>query len=623
MDNHDLLHSRQRLLRTHFRLISLQGVLGLTLFLTAALGGLPTNPVWSALLGIAVLAGVAGEQAVLKRKSQLWQQELQRQEALAQDLLASQTRERAQHREAARALATINSSSQNLVLVDEQMHIRLINRQMLSTLNIRGEQTPHLQQAINLAKQGGHCDCLSGPLDPPLSVRLAALTAPMRWDVEFGELSLRISATRIEDGQGQFVGYAMEWRDQTQELATQRDIAALVHRAAAGQLDGELTLDDKHGFHHAVSCGINQMLVTCRNGLGEVAGALALLADGRLEASESAPLQGVFGDMQRHTRDTVQRLIGIVSDIHEATELIQSAALEISRGMADLAQRTDTQAREIEGTAASMEQLTTTVRQNGDNASQANQLSGRANQIACRGGAMMDQVVNSMGSIRDTSRRIGDILGVIDSIAFQTNILAVNASVEAARAGEQGRGFAVVANEVGKLSQRSALAAREIRTLMTETEERVQAGAAQVASARQTMHDIVDAVGHVATIMHQITDASAQQTLGINFINEAIAHMDSVTQQNASLVEEAAVATEALDQQARLLVAAVSMFRIDGHAFRGLPTLPAPDMPQGSAQDTEVLRARRRAGTQMLQEDQAARLAAANSQFTRFQNAAT
>ena len=454
-------------------------------------------------------------------------------------------------------------------------------------------------------------------------MRLAALTEPARWDVEFGDLSLRISATRITDADDQFIGYAMEWRDRTQELATQHEIAELVHRAAAGELDGQLSLADKSGFHQAVSQGINQMLVNCRNGLDEVAGALALLADGRLEASTTPPLQGVFGDMQRHTRDTVQRLIGIVSGIHEATELIQSAALEISRGMADLAPRPDTQAREIEGTAASMEQLTTTVRQNGDNASQANQLSGRANEIACRGGAMMEQVVNSMGSIRDTSRRIGDILGVIDSIAFQTNILAVNASVEAARAGEQGRGFAVVANEVGKLSQRSAMAAREIRTLMTETEERVQAGALQVAAARQTMHDIVDAVGHVATIMHEITDASAQQTLGINFINEAIAHMDSVTQQNASRVEEAAVATEALDQQAHLLVAAVAMFRIDGQAFGGLPDRPPGIMPAGSEAAMAELRARRTAGTQERRRDQAARLAATNSQFTRFQNAAT
>ncbi len=565
----------QRLLRTHGRLLGLQALLGVTLFLAAAVGGLPRNPLWMALLGAAVLAGVAGERHVLARKTALWEAERSRLEGLQRELRssrdeteASRSREQAQYREAARALATIRSSSQNLVLIGEDLHIRLLNGSMQKTLQARLQATPGVHSAIDEALAGGHCDCLSGPMHPPLSQRLTSLTGPARWEATYGDLKLQISATRVEDAQGQFLGYAMEWRDRTDELATQAEIAALVHRAAAGMLDDELPLDDKRGFNRDVSAGINQLLSNCRSGMQEVAGALALLAEGRLEAAEGPTLDGVFGDMQRHTRDTVHRLIDIVRHIHEATDLIQSAVREISSGMLHLAQRTDQQAREIEETAASMEQLTVTVRQNGDNAQQANALAVNATQIADRGGSVMEQVVSSMGSIRETSRRIADILGVLDSIAFQTNILAVNASVEAARAGEQGRGFAVVAAEVGKLSQRSAQAAREIRTLMTETEDRVQTGANQVTAARSAMLDIVGAVGHVATIMNDITDASAQQTLGINFINEAIAHMDSVTQQNASLVEEAAVATEALDQQARSLAAAVALFRIDGSAVQ-------------------------------------------------------
>jgi methyl-accepting chemotaxis protein len=262
----------------------------------------------------------------------------------------------------------------------------------------------------------------------------------------------------------------------------------------------------------------------------------------------------------RHMNDS---LVGIVSQVRSGTDTIATASAEISAGNMDLSSRTEQQAGSLGTTASTVEELTGTVRQNADNARQASQLSIAASEIATQGGAVVDQVVQTMGAINDSSKKIVDIISVIDGIAFQTNILALNAAVEAARAGEQGRGFAVVAGEVRTLAQRSAAAAKEIKALIVDSVSKVEDGTKLVDRAGMTMSDVVDSIRKVSDIVAEIASASGEQSTGIEQVNKAIADMDSSTQHNAALVEESAAAATALRDQADRLAEVVALFHLD------------------------------------------------------------
>ncbi len=268
-------------------------------------------------------------------------------------------------------------------------------------------------------------------------------------------------------------------------------------------------------------------------------------------------------------------LLATVSTVRSGTELIASASSQVAAGSMDLSSRTEEQASALEETASSMEELTSTVRQNADNARQANVLAGVASSVAERGGAMVKQVVGTMDAINEASKRIGDIIGVIDGIAFQTNILALNAAVEAARAGEQGRGFAVVASEVRSLAQRSAAAAKDIKLLIDDSTGKVGEGSRLVGEAGSTMGEIVDSIRRVADIMGEISAASGEQSAGIEQINGAVVQMDQVTQQNAALVEETSAAADAMRMQAAKLAEAVAVFRT-GEAVAPAAKVAAP-----------------------------------------------
>jgi methyl-accepting chemotaxis protein len=296
--------------------------------------------------------------------------------------------------------------------------------------------------------------------------------------------------------------------------------------------------------------------------IGEAVDVAETVAAGDLASVIATDRGDETGRLLKALKGMNDALLNVVSQVRSGTDAIGTASREIAAGNMDLSARTEQQAGSLEETASTMEELTSTVRQNADNARQANQLARSASEVATRGGAIVSQVVDTMGTINASSKKIVDIIGVIDSIAFQTNILALNAAVEAARAGEQGRGFAVVATEVRSLAQRSAAAAREIKVLIDDSVERVDVGARLVDQAGATMAEIVDSVRRVTDIMGEISTASMEQTAGIEQVNSAIAEMDQVVQRNAALVEQAAAAASSLQDEAANLADVVAVFKL-------------------------------------------------------------
>ena len=315
--------------------------------------------------------------------------------------------------------------------------------------------------------------------------------------------------------------------------------------------------------------------------LNEAVATANAVAAGDLTSKIDVIAKDEIGRLMQALKDMNDNLVKLVGNVRASADSITASVGEIASGNVDLSRRTEEQALSLEESASSMEELTATVEQNAENARQANQLAQGASEIALKGGRVVNGVVATMNSISESSRKIVDIISVIDGIAFQTNILALNAAVEAARAGEQGRGFAVVAAEVRNLAQRSAAAAREIKTLIGDSVEKVEDGARQVDEAGKTMAEIVTAVKHVTNIMAEISTASSEQSAGIEQISQAITQLDEVTQQNAALVEEAAAAAESMEDEAQNLSAAASVFKLDNPGTQPQHRRVAASRPAG------------------------------------------
>jgi len=322
-----------------------------------------------------------------------------------------------------------------------------------------------------------------------------------------------------------------------------------------------------HAFREIIE-GLNALMSTSEGGLREVGAVMSALAGGDLSQRVKGSYQGRFAQLQDDTNSMVERLQEIVSQINESAEQVSQSARESATASSEMSGRTEQQAASLEETASSMEELTATVKQNADNAAQANQLAVQASSVAVQGGDAVSQVVETMNGIAESSRRISDITSSIDGIAFQTNILALNAAVEAARAGEQGRGFAVVAAEVRSLAQRAAVAAKEIKSLVDDSRERVEHGTGIVTRAGETMTAIVSSVKRVTDIMAEISAASNEQSAGINQVAQTVGNLDEMTQQNAAMVEQATSAARGLQEQAELLTSTVGFFRLHGEAAR-------------------------------------------------------
>ncbi|UYB50535.1 Cache 3/Cache 2 fusion domain-containing protein [Xanthomonas sp. AM6] len=462
-----------------------------------------------------------------------------------------------------RVRTALDDVSTNVMIADAERRIVYVNRPLLQMLgDVQDDLRRDLPQFDVQTLIGNSIDVFHR--HPEHQARLLAeLKGTYRAQIRVGGHTMRLIVNPVIDGDGQRLGFVVEWADRTDEVAVEEEIAGIVRSAVAGDLGGRVRLDDKQGFLLQLAEQINALLEASSSGLAHIQHMLQALAEGDLSTRIDADLQGVYAGMKDHANTTAEQLATIVRQIQGASDEINTAAGEIAAGNDDLSRRTEQQAASLEETAASMEELTATVKQNAEHARQANQLAVGAAAVASQGGEVVSQVVSTMSGIETSSRKIADIISVIDGIAFQTNILALNAAVEAARAGEQGRGFAVVASEVRTLAQRSANAAKEIKGLIDDSVGRVAEGSALVDRAGQTMQEIVASVQRVTDIMGEISAASQEQSAGIEQVNQTVTQMDEATQQNAALVEEATASARSMESQAGALARAVASFTLE------------------------------------------------------------
>jgi methyl-accepting chemotaxis protein len=507
---------------------------------------------------------------VVEWKDMTAELELQRVEA------ERQATERRLSDENLRIKMALDNVTTNVMIADNERNIVYMNAAVLEMMNIAEADIRKALPHFDARKlQGAKIDVFHK--NPEHQARmLSTFRDTHRTQIVVGGRTFALIAAPIINAAGERLGAVVEWKDRTAEVAVEAEVGSIVQAAANGDFSQRVQLSGKEGFFKQLAENINQLLETSHIGLNEVARVLGSLAQGDLTQQVEGDFRGTFGKLKDDANQTVVQLTQIITQIKQATDTINTAAKEISSGNSDLSARTEQQAASLEETASSMEELTSTVKQNAENAKQANQLAVGASDVARKGGSVVSEVVTTMSAINESSKKIVDIISVIDGIAFQTNILALNAAVEAARAGEQGRGFAVVAAEVRNLAQRSAAAAKEIKGLIGDSVEKVGNGAKLVDQAGKTMEEIVTSVKRVTDIMAEISAASQEQSQGIEQVNQTITQMDEVTQQNAALVEEASAAARSLEEQAGGLSHSVSLFKLgeDTPPSGGLPPRP-------------------------------------------------
>ncbi len=419
--------------------------------------------------------------------------------------------------ENARIKTALDKASASVMLADDQYNIIYINDAAQKLF--REAQADFRRDLPSLDAErvlGANIDVFHKSPSHQRQV-LGALRSTHTAEVRLGGRVMRIAATPIVDGAGRRTGTVVEWWDRTQEVRSEEEVSAVVKQALEGDLTERLSVQGKTGFFATLASGLNDLL---------------------------------------------ENTAGMVRQIKLSATSVNRGAEEISQGNMNLSQRTEEQSSSLEQTASSMEEMTSTVKQNADNAGQANQLATAARDQAEKGGAVVSKAVRAMAEINESSKKIADIISVIDEIAFQTNLLALNAAVEAARAGEQGRGFAVVATEVRSLAGRSATAAKEIKDLIQDSVRKVEDGTVLVTQSGQTLEQIVAAVKKVSDIVAEIAAASQEQSSGIEQVNKAVMQMDDMTQQNAALVEEATAASQSMAEQAGELNRMMERYRL-------------------------------------------------------------
>lgn len=461
-----------------------------------------------------------------------------------------------------RIIEALNAATANIMVARADRTVIFANKALLETFGAAEGEIAKTLVGFKASEITGKPLEQFHPHAAQAQQALSAMREQQSDTLALGNTTFEVAMTPVFDERGATIGYVAEWKNRTQELVVEREIEQVVAGAVRGELERRIEENGKQGFQLTLARQLNAMLASMGQAIGEIRHVLSALAEGDLTRRVETRLHGAFGEMARNANDTVEQLSETVGQIQDAVDVIRSAASEIAAGNDDLSQRTEQQAAHLEKTATSMEELTSTIQSNAENARNARELAEGAAKIAQQGGVLVDSAVGTMGRITAASHKIEEIIGVIDGIAFQTNILALNAAVEAARAGEQGRGFAVVAGEVRTLAQRSATSAREIKTLIDASVQAVDQGATQVQDTGGTIGALVGEVDKVSGLVVEISAASEEQAAGVRVVNQAVAELDSSTQQNAALVEEASASARSMADQASALAELVAHFKL-------------------------------------------------------------
>ncbi len=481
---------------------------------------------------------------------------------LQSKLQAQQQTELQQTVETARLQTALNESGASIMLIDADYKVIFLNNSLVKMFKSIQQQLrsclPEFDPDLLIGAD------LDGFLPDPEEQRqkLECLEEIHTTEIEIAGRNLILTINPIFNNHNSKLGFSLEWRDETENISGETEIQAVVKSALKGELSQQISLLNKTDFQSELSSGINQLLGSVQTVLDDLSVTLGNITNGDLTKTMEQQYLGKFDDLKFDVNMTIANLSQIITQLRDSSELLNTAALEIKSGNSELSDRTEQQASALEETAASMEELNSTVEHNADNAEKAAQLALTARSVAEQGGKVTDQAAVAMDVISASSQKISEIISVIDEIAFQTNLLSLNASVEAARAGEHGRGFAVVATEVRKLATKSTTAAQEIKELIIDTEDKVNTGVKLVGQSGENLSEIILSVKKVSDIVSEIAAASREQSEGISQVNQAVTSMDATTQKNASLAEKTSTAAMSLSEKIQEMNQLIGFFKV-------------------------------------------------------------
>jgi methyl-accepting chemotaxis protein len=455
---------------------------------------------------------------------------------------------------------TLDNIKANVLLADSDNKIVYVNQSFIKLIDSADDSLRNAIPGLNNGNLAGNNLSLFFCNNDIKNTFTHLIQKPTNIQTRFGEHLVEIYATPLLDKMGNNRGTVLEWTE-FNDLVIEHEVGRIVSASMGGDLSQRIDLSNMEGFSKILSHNINELLTICSNIIDDITKSMSAVAMGDLSHKINGKYKGSFSQLKHEVNKTITKLTEIMGEINTNTELVYKGSQEIAQGNADLSQRTEKQASSLEETASSMEVINATIKQNADNARQANQLAVSAKQQAEEGGHIVDNAVSAMSEITTSSNKMASIIGVIDEISFQTNLLALNAAVEAARAGDQGRGFAVVASEVRNLAGRSAAAAKEIKNLIENSIHNVNEGSKLVDDSGKMLTKIVTSVGKVNDIIAEIATASIEQSKGVEQVNSAVVKMDLMTKQNAILVEEAATASESMGEQTSRLNEMVGFFK--------------------------------------------------------------